>query len=221
MLKFYYSMGPNPMKVALFLAETDLPHTAIPVDAMQGEQLATDYLQINPNGKLPAIVDGTVTVFDSNAILLYLAEKTGQFLPAAAPEARGQLLSWLLFIASGVGPFCGQAVHFKHHALEPNPYALRRYSFEAMRHYKILDARLAAQPYMLGASYTIVDMALWGWARAIPFVLGPDSWDELPHLRRLVEEISQRPAAVRAADMKHRFKSEMDEAARRQLFRHV
>src|ERR1700753_114942 len=115
MIKFYYSGAPNPTKVALFLEETGLPHEAIPVDTRKGEQHKPDFLAINPNAKLPAIVDGDVTVFDSSAILLYLAEKTGKFLPAKTDKARGELLSWMFFVSSGVGPYFGQSVHFRHH----------------------------------------------------------------------------------------------------------
>jgi GST-like protein len=169
---------------------------------------------------VPAIVDSDVTVFDSNAILLYLAEKTGKFLPANTPAARAQLLSWLMFVASGIGPYSGQAVHFRHHAPEQLPYAVNRYRFEAKRHYGIANARLADRRYMLGDTYTIVDMALWGWARLILFVLGDDVLTALPHLKRLVDEISARPAAVRALALKDKytFKTEMDEESRRNLF---
>ena len=169
---------------------------------------------------MPAIVDGDVTVFDSNAILLYLAEKTGKFLPPNTPAARGELLSWLMFVASGIGPYSGQAVHFKHYAPEQLPYAVNRYRFEAKRHYGIVDTRLAKQHYMVGDAYTIVDMALWGWARLVPFVLGDDAWANLPHVKRLLDEISARPAAVRALALKekHTFKSEMDDESRRHLF---
>ena len=118
----------------------------MPVDTRKGDQFKPAFLAINPNGKVPAIVDGDVTVFDSNAILLYLAEKTGKFLPDNTPQARGELLSWLMFVATGIGPFSGQAVHFRHFAPEKVPYAANRYSFEAERHYGILDARLAKQP---------------------------------------------------------------------------
>ena len=106
MLKFYYSLAPNPMKVALLLEEAALPYVAIPVDTRKGDQHAAPLIALNPNAKVPVIVDGATTVFDSSAILLYLAEKTGQFLPA--PDGRGEMLSWLLFTASGIGPFTGQ-----------------------------------------------------------------------------------------------------------------
>ena len=220
MIKFYFNLSPNPTKVALFLEESGLAFEPIPVDARKGEQFKPEFLAINPNAKVPAIQDGEVTVFDSNAILLYLAEKTGQFLPPATPVAKGELLSWLMFIASGIGPFSGQAVHFKHHAPEPDPYALNRYLYEARRHYGIVEARLSRQPYMLGDAYTIVDMALWGWARMVPFIMGDDAWVTFPSVKRLVDEISARSAAVRAGALKdkYKFKTEMDEEARRFMF---
>src|ERR1700734_2988178 len=148
MLKFYYSGAPNPTKVALFLEEAGLPYDAIPVDTRKGEQHKPDFLAINPNAKLPAIIDGDATVFDSNAILLYLAEKTGQFLPGDTLAERGQLLSWLMFVASGIGPYSGQAVHFRNFAPEPKEYAVNRYTFEAQRHSGILESRLGKQSFM-------------------------------------------------------------------------
>ncbi|MDH4392684.1 MAG: glutathione S-transferase N-terminal domain-containing protein [Aquabacterium sp.] len=218
MLKLYYSLAPNPMKVALFLEEAGLPYDAVPVDTRKGEQHAPAFTALNPNAKVPVLVDGDSTVFDSNAILLYLADKTGQFLPAA--HERGAMLSWLMFVASGIGPYTGQCVHFKHYAPEPQPYALNRYDFEAWRHWNILEARLAAQPWMVGDSYTLVDMAVWGWARAVPFALGADAWDKLPHVKRLLDTVSARPAAQRAAALKdrHAFKTDLDDAARRAMF---
>jgi GST-like protein len=218
MLKFYYSLAPNPMKVALCLEESGLPYQAVPVDTRKGEQHAPDFLALNPNAKVPVIVDGETTVFDSSAILLYLAEKTGQFLPA--PAQRGEMLSWLLFTASGIGPFSGQAVHFKHYAPEPIPYAINRYDFEAWRHWQLLNERLATREFMVGDSYSLVDMAVWGWARAVPFVLGAEAWDKLPHVKRLFDAINARPAAQRVATLKdrHAFKAEMDDEARRAMF---
>src|ERR1700692_4464691 len=198
MLKFYYSGAPNPTKVALFLEETGLRYEASPVDPRKGEQHKAEFLKINPNAKLPAIVDGDATVFDSSAILLYLADKTGKFIPAKTDKARGELLSWMFFVSSGVGPYSGQSVHFRNYAPEKNEYAINRYAFEAQRHFGILDARLAKNKYLLGDTYTIVDMALWGWARLIPNFSGEAAWARFPNLKRLVEEISARPAAQRA-----------------------
>jgi len=223
MLKFYYSGAPNPTKVALFLEEAGIPYEPIPVDTRKGEQHRPEFLAINPNAKVPAIVDGDVTVFDSNAILLYLAEKTGKFLPPRGDKARGEFLSWLMFVASGVGPYSGQSVHFRQYAPEKIEYALNRYAFEAQRHFGILDARLAKQKYMIDDAYTIVDMDVWGWARLMPIVLGEAAWAKFPNLKRLVDEISARPAAQRAVALRerHKFKTEMDDEARRAMFGHM
>ena len=223
MLKFYFNGSPNPTKVALFLEESGLPYEPMPIDTRKGEQFAPDYLKINPNGKVPAIVDGETIVFDSNAILLYLAEKTGKFLPANPAATRGELLSWLMFVATGVGPYSGQAVHFKHFAPEMIAYAHKRYQFEAMRHYSVLDSRLATRKYLVAETYTIVDMDAWGWARLIPFILGDEAWSKLPNLKRLHDEIDARPAAERAKALKDRFsfKPVMDDEARKHMFKHV
>ncbi|MBV1697047.1 MAG: glutathione S-transferase N-terminal domain-containing protein [Hyphomicrobiales bacterium] len=222
MLKFYYNGAPNPTKVALFLEEAGLPYEPIPIDTRKGDQHRPEFLAINPNAKVPAIVDGDVVMFDSNAILLYLAEKTGKFLPPRGDKERGELLSWLMFVASGVGPYSGQSVHFRQYAPEKIEYALNRYAFEAQRHFGILDARLAKRKYVLGDAYTIVDMATWGWARLIPTVLGEAAWAKFPNLKRLVDEITARPAAQRAVALKDKvkFKTEMDDLARRSLYRH-
>lgn len=220
MLKFYYNLGPNPTKVALFLEEAGLDYEPVPVDTRKGEQFTPEYLAINPNAKAPSLTDGDVTIFDSNAILLYLGEKTGQFMPADTPENRGQLLSWLMFIATGIGPYSGQSVHFQRYAPEKLPYAINRYRFEAQRHYRILDDRLADREYLMGGSYTIIDMAAWGWARMLPVVLDDDAWGGLPNLKRLVDDISARPAAVKALALKdhHAFKTEQDEESNRNMF---
>ena len=187
MLKLYYSGAPNPAKVALFLEEAGMPYEAIPVDTRKGEQHSPEYLKINPNAKVPAIVDGDVVVFDSSACLLYLADKTGKFLPAKIP------------------------------------YAMNRYAFEAQRHFKILEDRLSKQPYMLGNTYTIVDMNVWGWARMVPTVLGEGAWDKFPNLKRYIDGINARPAAKIAGALKdrHKFKAEMDAEANKALFGHL
>ena len=223
MIKFYYHPSPNPAKVALFLEESGLPYEVVPVDTRKVEQFAASFVAINPNSKTPAITDGGVRVFDSTAILLYLAEKTGKFLPEQTTAARAELLSWLMFIASGIGPYSGQAVHFKHFAPKGLGYAVDRYQFEAHRHYRILDAQLASGPYLLGANYTIADMSAWGWTRAVPFILGEDAWGILPNLKRWFDLVSARPAAVRANALKDKytFKTAMDAEAWSHMFRHL
>ena len=220
MIKFYYHPSPNPAKVALCLEEMGLAYEVVPVDTRKGEQFDPAFLAINPNGKTPALTDDAAVLFDSNAILLYLSEKTGHFGPPGDPASRGAFLSWLMFVASGVGPYSGQAVHFKHFAPEPKDYAVNRYMYEAERHWGILDKHLAKSKYMVGDTYTIVDMAVWGWGRALPFILGETGWPSLPNVKRLFDEISARPAAQAAAALatKHSFKSEMDDDARANLF---
>ena len=218
MLKFYYSLAPNPMKVALFLEESGLPYEAIPVDTRKGEQHAPAFMALNPNAKVPVIVDGETTVFDSSAILLYLGQTSGQFMPA--PQDQGAMLSWMMFVASGIGPFTGQCVHFRHYAPEQVPYAINRYDFEAWRHWKILNEHLATRAWMVSERYTLLDMAVWGWARAVPFALGAEAWEQLPHVKRLLDAINERPAVQRAAALKdrHAFKTEMDDDARKAMF---
>ncbi|MEO8643862.1 glutathione S-transferase N-terminal domain-containing protein [Pseudomonas sp.] len=220
MIKFYYHPSPNPAKVALFLEEAGLAYELIPVDTRKGEQHYPAFLKINPNAKTPALVDGDTVVFDSNAILLYLAEKSGKFLPANNLKARGEMYSWLMFVATGIGPYSGQAVHFKHFAPDPKDYAVTRYTFEAWRHWTIINDRLANMPYMLGNEYTLVDIAVWGWARAVPFILGDEAWRKLPNVKRLLDEINARPAAQRAEALKtqHSYKTEMDADARKAMF---
>jgi GST-like protein len=223
MLKFYYNVAPNPMKVGLLLEELGLPYDAVPVDTRKGEQFAPDFLKVNPNSKVPAIVDGDVRVFDSNAILLFLADREKRFVPLdAASPARANMLSWLMFIASGIGPFSGQSVHFRVAAPEPKEYALNRYDFEAHRHWKIIEAHLAQSHYMLGDEYSIVDMAFWGWARLVPFVLGTGdaTWTTYPQVKRLLDEINARPAVARTELLKtrHAFKTENDDVAKRFMF---
>ena len=179
MIRFYFHPTPNPAKIGLFLEEAGLAYEAIPVDTSKGEQHAPSFLAINPNGKVPAIVDTEgsggreARVFDSTAILIYLAEKTGTFL--GAPEDRPELLSWLLFIASGLGPFSGQAVHFQYAAPAGLDYAVNRYRREAERHYQVLNDHLEGRSHLVGDSYTIADISAWGWLdRAARVMKGAD-----------------------------------------------
>ncbi|WP_343612703.1 glutathione S-transferase N-terminal domain-containing protein [Novosphingobium sp.] len=219
MLKFYFHPSPNPMKSALLLEELGLPYELIAVDTFKGEQHSEAFRAINPNAKVPALVDGDATVFDSQAILLYLAEKTGRFLPSD-PAARAQALSWLMFVGTGLSPFSGQAVHFLHHAPEAIPYARNRYLKEVERHYRVLDERLAGHRYLAGDEYSIADIALWGWANIAGYILGEDPLAAYPHVKRLHEEISARPAAERARALKETLtlKADFDEETRRALF---
>jgi GST-like protein len=219
MIEFYFNAAPNPMKVALFLEESGLEYRPVPVDTKLGQQHTPAFRAINPNTKVPAVIDGDTVLFDSNAILLYLAEKTGQFLPSDQGQ-RGAMLSWLFFIASGVGPYSGQAVHFQHFAPAKDPYAIKRYRFEARRHWQIIDDQLNKGPYMLGADYTILDMAIWGWAPRIPFMLDADATAGFTNIGRFMQTLNDRPAAKRALALpgQHPFKAEMDDAAIRHMY---
>jgi len=186
-----------------------------------GVHNSPEFLVVNPNGKVPAIVDDDVAMFDSNAILLYLAEKTGKFLPP--PNRKAELYSWLMFVGTGIGPFCGQAVHFRHFAPEKVPYAHNRYQYEAQRHFTIVERRLAKHQYLVGETYTFVDMSLWAWTRMIPFILGDDAWSKFPNAKRYHDMIAARPATQRALALKDRFpfKADMDAEARGHMFKHI
>ncbi len=226
MIRFYFHPTPNPAKISLFLEEAGLPYEVMPVDTSKGEQHAPAFRAINPNGKVPAIVDTDgpggkeARVFDSNAILLYLGDKTGRFVGTAAD--RPELLSWLFFIATGIGPFSGQAVHFQHAAPEKLAYAINRYRREIDRHYRVLDQHLAGRDYIVGGAYSIVDMAGWGWLDRAPRVL-PGEADPLaayPNLKRWFQIIDARPAVARARAVgkDHAFKKDVDDETRRALF---
>jgi len=219
MLQFYFHPTPNPTKVALLLEELELPFEVVAVDTFKGEQHTPEYRAINPNGKVPAIVDEGVTVFDSHAILLHLSAKHGKFVPSA-PQEHAQMLSWLMFVGTGLSPFSGQAVHFLHHAPAAIGYARNRYLKEVERHYRVLDERLAVSKYLAGDEYTIADIALWGWANFAGYILGEKGLSDYPHVKRVVDEISARPAAVRAQALKEKLtlKADFDEETRRALF---
>lgn len=226
MIRFYFHPTPNPAKIALFLEEVGLAYEAVPVDTSKGEQHAPAFRAINPNGKVPAIVDTEgpggkeVRVFDSTAILIYLAEKTGQLL--GAPEDRPELLSWLLFIASGLGPYSGQAVHFQFAAPKGLDYAVNRYRREAERHYQVLEDHLSGREYIVGEQFTIADISAWGWIDRASRVFGgaEDPLGAFPELQRWFARVDARPAIARARALakSHTFKTVRDEEAERALF---
>jgi GST-like protein len=216
MISFYFHPTPNPAKVALMLEETGLHYEVMPVDTSKGEQ----------NGKVPAIVDTDgpggkeARVFDSSAILLYLGDKTTKFV--GSPADRPELLSWLFFIASGIGPFSGQAVHFQHAAPEKLAYAINRYRREVERHYEVLDRHLRDRAFIVGKEYTIADISAWGWLDRASRVLPGESHPlaAFPNVERLFKTIDSRPAVAkaRAVGKGHAFKKEMDEETQRALF---
>lgn len=226
MIQFYYHPTPNPTKIALFLEEAGLDYKVVPVDTSKGQQHDPEFRKINPNGKVPAIVDPDgpggrpATLFDSTAILIYLAEKTGCFLGQA--HDRPQLLSWLLFLGSGLGPFSGQAVHFQYAAPAGLDYAVNRYRREAERHYKVLDDHLTDREFIVGNEYTIADMSAWGWLdRASRVMKGTeDPLAPYPNIKHWFQQINSRPAITRARMVASgvEFKTVNDEETRRALF---
>ena len=195
---------PNGHKVHVMLEECGLPYRVTAVDIGAGDQFAPEFLAISPNNRIPAIVDpdgpdgAPISVFESGAILLYLAGKTGRFLPA---DVRGKyaVLEWLMFQMGGVGPMLGQAHHFRIYAPEKIPYAIDRYTNEAKRLYGVMDRRLAKSTYIAGPEYTIADIAIFPWLRSWKNQ-GID-WNDFPHLKGWFDEIAARPAVKRGVEV--------------------
>ncbi len=201
MLDLYYWTTPNGHKITIFLEETQLPYRIVPVNISKGEQFQPDFLKICPNNRIPALVDhapaeagAPVPVFESGAILLYLAEKTGKFLPAEL-RGRTEVLQWLFWQMAGLGPMAGQNHHFGHYAPEVIPYAIERYVKETNRLYGVLDKRLADREYIAG-DYSIADMASYPWI--VHWKRQQQNLDEFPNLKRWFDLIAARPAVVRA-----------------------
>ncbi len=222
MIEVYSWATPNGHKVHIMLEECGLPYRAIPVNIGTGDQFAPDFLAISPNNKIPAIVDpdgpegAPISLFESGAILLYLASKTGRFLPAST-TARYEVLQWLMFQMGGVGPMLGQAHHFRMYAPEKLPYAIDRYTNEAKRLYGVMDRRLAKSKYIAGAEYTIADIAVFPWLRSWKNQ-GID-WDDYPHLKGWFDEIGARPAVKRGVEvLADQRKPITDDKAREVLF---
>lgn len=201
MIDFYALTSPNVQKIYVMLEETKLPYQEHFVDVWKGEQHNADFVRISPNAKIPVIVDSDgpggkpCTIFESGAILMYLAEKSGKFLPED-PARRYEALQWLFLQVAGVGPMFGQFTHFKLFAPPDNGYALARYQTEVKRLYAVLEKRLAAVPYLGGEDYTIADIATFPWTRNHD-VQGV-KWQDHPNLARWFDAINQR-AAVKAA----------------------
>jgi GST-like protein len=201
MIDLYYWTTPNGHKVTMFLEEAGLPYRLHPVDISKGEQFAPEFLAISPNNKIPAIVDHepadggkSISVFESGAILLYLAGKTGKFIPGTL---RGQVhvLEWLMWQMGGLGPMLGQNHHFQHYAPEKIPYAIDRYVKETNRLYGVLDKRLAGRDFIVGRQYTIADMAAYPWI--LPERQGQDM-AAFPNLARWHAAIKARPGTAKA-----------------------
>lgn len=204
MIELYTWGTPNGKKVSIMLEEVGLPYTTHPVNIMKDEQFAPDFLEISPNNKIPAIVDPDgpdgkpLSLFETGAILFYLAEKTGKFMPAD-PVGRYTVMQWLMFQMGGIGPMFGQANHFRKFAKEEVPYGIKRYTDEAHRLYHVLDKRLGEAAYMAGDDYTIADIATWPWVARWEW--HGITLDEVPNVKRWFEEIEARPAVQKGANV--------------------
>lgn len=208
MIDLYYWTTPNGHKITIFLEESGLPYRIVPINISKREQFAPEFLRISPNNRIPAIVDqapsngGTpISIFESGAILLYLAEKTGQFI---AKDVRGRFetLEWLFWQVAGLGPMAGQNHHFSHYAPEKIPYAVDRYVKETARLYGVLNKRLADRNFIAG-EYSIVDMACYPWV--VPYGRQQQNLEDFPHLRRWFFNIQSRPAVQKAYSRANEF----------------
>ena len=205
MIDLYYWTTPNGHKVSLFLEEAGLPYKVHPINIGQGEQFKPDFLKIAPNNRIPAIVDHSptdggapISLFESGAILLYLAEKTGQFIPKDL-RGRQEALQWLFWQMGGLGPMADQNHHFSQFAPEKIPYAIKRYVDETARLYGVLDRRLADRAFVAGEDYSIADMAIYPWI--VSHKWQSQRLEDFPHVQRWFNSIKERPATVRAYEL--------------------
>ena len=222
MIEVYSWPTPNGHKVHVMLEECALPYKAIPVDIGKGDQFRSDFLAISPNNKIPALVDPDgpdgqpISLFESGAILVYLAAKTGRFMPESIRD-RYEVLQWLMFQMGGVGPMLGQAHHFRIYAPQKLPYAIERYTNEAQRLYGVMNKRLARSRYLGGQEYSIADIAVFPWLRSWKNQ-GID-WDDYPHLKGWFDEIGGRPAVQRGVEVLAGLRKPLsDDKAREVLF---
>ena len=222
MIELHAWPTPNGHKVSIMLEECALPYRVIPVDITKGDQFTPEFLRISPNNRMPAIVDSdgdggrAVSVFESGAILVYLAEKTGSFLPREG-KARYDVLQWLMFQMANLGPILGQAHHFRDYAEERIPYAIDRFTNEAGRLYNVMERRLGAAEYLAG-DYSIADMACWPWVRLHRY--HGQKFEDFPNVKRWFDAISARPATQRGMALlaDRRSRGPICEAARDILF---
>lgn len=202
MIELYYWPTPNGHKITIFLEEAGIPYTIHPVDISAGDQFKPEFLAISPNNRMPAIIDREpadggepIAVFESGAILIYLAEKTGSFVPSDI-RGRKSVLEWLTWQIGGLGPMAGQNHHFAQYAQEKIPYAINRYVNETNRLYGVLDRQLEKNEWVAGAEYSIADMASYPWV--VPWKRQMQDLDQFPHLKRWFGTMRNRPAVVRA-----------------------
>jgi GST-like protein len=199
MIDLYYWPTPNGFKITIMLEECGLPHRVVPVNIFKGDQFEPAFLKISPNNRMPAIVDdecegGPISIFESGAILTYLAEKTGRFMPREL-HGRYEVQQWLYWQMANLGPISGQCGHFRNYAPEPVPYAIDRYTREVNRLYGVMNTRLADREYLAG-DYSIADMASWPWVR--PWKRYDQKLDDFPHLKSWFARIEARPAVQKA-----------------------
>jgi len=204
MIDFYFWTTPNGYKVLMFIEETGIPYRIVPVNISKGEQFEPEFLRISPNNKMPAIVDNSpaerdlpISLFESGAILQYLAEKTGQFLPEDK-AGRAEVFQWLFWQVGGLGPMLGQNLHFGQYAPEKIPYAIDRYVDETSRLFKVLDKRLEDREF-IADKYSIADIASYPWVFKHPYL--QIKFEDFPNLKRWFETIEQRPAVARAYEI--------------------
>jgi len=225
MIDLYYWTTPNGHKITMFLEETGLAYRIVPVDIGSGAQFEPAFLAISPNNRIPAIVDhapadggASLSVFESGAILVYLAEKSGRLLPQQL-RGRVEVMQWLFWQMAGLGPMAGQNHHFSRYAPEKIAYAIERYVRETRRLYGVLDRRLADRPFIAG-EYSIADIAAYPWI--VPHERQGQKLEDFPHLRRWFDTIRERPATVRAYEKAKSIntQTEFTEEARRVLFGH-
>lgn len=226
MIDLYYCPTPNGHKMTMFLEEAGLPYRIVPVNLGKGDQFKPEFLAISPNNKIPALVDHQpqdggepVLLFESGAMLVYLAEKTGRFMPRDL-RGRAEVLKWLFWQVGGLGPMAGQNGHFSVHAPEKLPYAIARYTNETHRLYGVLNKRLADREFVAG-EHSIADIACYPWI--VPHEAHGQSLDDFPHLKRWFQAIAARPATVKAygdaKDVYSRTASQpLSDEARRVLF---
>jgi GST-like protein len=222
MYKLHYWPTPNGHKVTLLLEELGLPYEIVPVNIRLGEQFRPEFLKISPNNRMPALEDegDGVHLFESGAILLYLADKHGAFIPSAShAQGRAEVLQWLFWQMAGLGPMMGQASHFRTYAPEKVPYAIERYTNESMRLLAVMDKRLEDRAFLAGADYSIADMACYPWAMLGARLLAGDT--PMPNVERWVQAVAERPATGRAYAVAERPEVqnvEMTEAQKTALF---
>jgi GST-like protein len=225
MIELHYWPTPNGHKITMFLEEAGLPYRIVPVDIGRGEQFRPEFLAIAPNNRMPAIVDHEpadggepVPLFESGAILLYLADKIGQFIPDDL-RGRAEVLQWLFWQVGGLGPMAGQNHHFSQYAPEKIPYAIDRYVNETNRLYGVLDQRLADRPFVAGEAYSIADMASYPWI--VPYENQGQDLEDFPNLKRWFHAVRERPATVRAYERGEAYRNReatVDEEAKKILF---